>query len=132
MPWSRTAEKSALRQAGIQLIQLDNNMASLVKFIDLRCRAASRDLLTSVERVGAVERARDLHARKLELEEEKMGQGRSTTQLIIDYQDDLAFADADYISSVSIFQKALAQYRLVQGTLLEDDPVLKTELEMRE
>jgi outer membrane protein TolC len=120
LPWFRQKEKSELRQAEIQLRQLDNQVDALERRIDRECRIAARELVTAIKRVAATKKARDLHARKLELEEKKMEQGRSSTRFVIEYQDDLAFAEMEHVLSRSTHQKALAGYLLVQGILLED------------
>lgn len=126
--WSRREEKAALRQARLRLEQIDYEYEALERAVLLECRLAARNLRTSAERVTAAQRAREIEARKLELEQEKLVQGRTTTRFIIDYQDDLEFAELTYVDALARYQKDLAQYRLVQGTLLEiigiEDPVM--------
>jgi len=119
MPWLRTAEFSALREAEFRLRQVERDSEALERMILLECRLAARDLRTAVERVEATRRARDLEARKLEREQVKMAQGRSETRIVVDYQDDLEFAELAVVDAVAAYHIRLAQYRLVQGILLD-------------
>jgi outer membrane protein TolC len=119
LPLWKTATKAAVRQAELQIRRIDREYEALERSVLLECRLAARYAKTSAERVKATAKALALQGRKLELEQVKLAQGRSTTRFVIEYQDDLEFAQLAAVDAVARFEKDLAQYRLVQGILLE-------------
>jgi len=119
-PWSRSAERAVLAQSELRLRQVDRDIEALERIVLLECRLVARDLATAHERVGATIRAMGIQERKLELEQEKFAQGRSTTKVVVDYQDDLEFAQLSCVDAVARYQKDRVRYRAVQGILLRD------------
>jgi outer membrane protein TolC len=118
--WSRSAEKAALSQARLRLRQVETELQAAERSVLLQCRLAARDLATSTERVAAAQRAGELHMRKLELEQEKLAQGRSNTRIVVDYQDDLEFAQLAYVDAVAHYRRDAVRFRSVQGRLLNE------------
>ena len=118
VPLWRRAEKAALRQAAFQRQRADREYEALERIVLLECRLAARNVKTSAERVTAAMKASELQRRKLDLEQVKLSQGRTTTRFVIEYQDDLEFSQLAAVDAVARYEKDLAQYRLVQGILL--------------
>ena len=119
MPWRRRAERSAVRQARVALVQVDNQLQLLAREVELDCRWAVRRLATAEKQVWATQKARMLHQEKLNVELEKQRQGRSSTSIVISYQDDLGAAEARCVEALGEYQQALAQYRFAIGTILD-------------
>ncbi|MEM7392584.1 MAG: TolC family protein, partial [Verrucomicrobiota bacterium] len=119
LPWNRTAEKARLKQAEIRLRQIEQRQDELTSSIKLNCREAARDLMTARERLKAGRIARDLHAEKLEAERAIPPRANERKlPLLIEYQDDLSFADLAVVRATADVQVRRAQYLLVQGRLL--------------
>ena len=120
IPWRRQQEKSRIQQAELELIQALNRVETLKDDIRLACITTAREFQTSIERVKAARKALDLQTKKLKLEEEKFLRGRSTTQQIIEYQDDVEFAESSFFIAESLFKQTDARYRLAQGVLIAE------------
>ncbi len=113
--WGRTAEQSALEEARLLHEKAGNNRRALEAAIGLECAVADRNLQNGRERVVETRRARDLQAKKLALEEEKFGQGRSAINVLVQYEDDFALASQGHNVALASYQKAIVQYRLAHG-----------------
>lgn len=124
IPLFRTAEKSAVRQATLQLKKARNNAESLRNAVELECRMATRALVASLTRVEAVKLAMELQKRKLDLERSKFeNEGRSATQWVIQAEDDFSVAEMAYNLAISECEKSVAHYRMAKGL----DPVSLSE-----
>lgn len=88
----------------------------MVTQIKNQCRATVRYVNTMSKYVKANEKAMQLQRKKLELEEKKFNQGRSNSQFILSYQDDLSRAESDYFKAWADYNKALADLDLVIGS----------------
>lgn len=117
VPLARRAEKSAVRQSKLRLALANNNILAMRAALCLECRAATRRLATANATLTATRRAMELHARKLEREQQKFEQGRSSTDQLTRYQDDLEQAEMRYSVAWGARQKAQVQYQTVRGVL---------------
>ncbi|MBU0677436.1 MAG: TolC family protein [Verrucomicrobia bacterium] len=122
VPIFRDREKAELRQAELELEQIQEGIADIELLIERQCRSAVRNLDTAWKTVAATKKALDLQTKKLSLEEEKLRQGRSNTRIIMDYQDDLEFAENSYLIALSRYRIAAAELALVRGDIV--DPLL--------
>ncbi len=125
MGLGRTAERSALEEARLLREKAVNNRKALESAIGLECSVVERNLENGWERVVETQRARDLEAKKLALEQEKFGQGRSAINLIVQYEDDYALAAMNHNVALASYQKAIVQYRLAYG----ESPVAGVEMD---
>ena len=115
----RTLERSQLRQADLAAMKVKNQLNNTRRTIAWEIRTAVRDLEAAYERVAATRKAKGLQARKLDLELEKVDQGRSSTRIVIEYQDDLSFAEFSVIEAIALYHQAVIQMRLAQGTIVD-------------
>ncbi|MBN1622710.1 MAG: TolC family protein [Endomicrobiales bacterium] len=80
-----------------------------------QCRSIVRYLNTMAKYIEASGKALKLQEKKLYLEGIKFNQGRSNSQFILNYQDDLSRAETDYLKALTDYHKALADLKLVRG-----------------
>ena len=64
-----------------------------------------------------------LQTQKLELEEKKFNQGRSSLDLVIDYQEDLLTAQTNKLQSILQYKEAYINWQLAQGVFVEDQKI---------
>ena len=113
---SRTAEKSAIRNAERESKKASNDVADMKAAIDYECRAVARVLSASLEQVAATRRATELRERRLKLEQEKFDQGRSDTRWVVQAQDELVRSRMASQISIANAHKAEAASRAAAGT----------------
>jgi HAE1 family hydrophobic/amphiphilic exporter-1 len=123
MPLERTAERSELRQARLEVERVLNEQENTARAIGWDVRRLWRDLDTARERVAATRKASGLQKRKLALEYREFEQGRSTTRTIVEYQDDLAFSELSAVLAEARYHEAWVRFELARGTLLDKQPV---------
>jgi len=73
----------------------------------------------TLKQVGLAQRAKDLAAKKLQLEEDKMRVGRSSNFQVISYQRDLTNAQNEELRAIAGYLKALGQLERSMGTTLQ-------------
>ena len=118
MPLERTADKSRLRQAERQVEIWEARYTQVARQVEMELRDALRRLATAREQVRATRRARDLHEAKWQEESRKLAQGRSNTQLVIRYQEDLEHAEAAVVTAWAGYEQAQAALLLARGILV--------------
>ncbi|MBI2608084.1 MAG: TolC family protein [Deltaproteobacteria bacterium] len=64
-----------------------------------------------------------LQTQKLELEEKKFNQGRSSLDLVIDYQEDLLAAQTNKLQSILQYKEAYINWQLAQGVFVKDHTI---------
>lgn len=79
------------------------------------CKVITRRINTQALYVKAVLKALKLQGKKLQLEEIKFNQGRSSIQWLLNYQDDLNRAEIDSLKAMTDYYKASADVKLVMG-----------------
>jgi outer membrane protein TolC len=73
----------------------------------------------TLNQVGLAQRAKELAAQKLQLEEDKMRVGRSSNFQVISYQRDLTNAQNEELRAIAGYLKALGQLERSMGTTLQ-------------
>lgn len=73
----------------------------------------------TLKQVGMAQRAKELAARKLQLEDDKMRVGRSSNFQVISYQRDLTNAQNEELRAIASYLKALGQLERSMGTTLQ-------------
>ena len=114
MPFNKGAS-SALRQAEYDGLISAASKEDIRRSITVRCRNLVRGINTAAEYYEAAVKAVRLQERKLELEEKKFSQGRSSSQFVLVYQDDLRRAEIEYYRSITGYESLLADLRLITG-----------------
>lgn len=117
---SRTGDKAEAARLRFEVEAAEEDLRDLESSILLECRSAARNLQTALKRVDAAEKAAKLQRSKLEQEQDKMEQGRSTTAVVIQYMDDLDMAEWTVIRAQAEAQVLWAEYQRVQGILVQE------------
>jgi len=73
----------------------------------------------TLKQVGLAQRAKELAAQKLQLEEDKMRVGRSSNFQVISYQRDMTNAQNEELRAIAGYLKALGQLERSMGTTLQ-------------
>jgi len=118
MPLERTADKSRLRQAERQVEIWESRYTHAARQVEMEIRDGMRRLATAREQVRATRKAHDLHEAKWQEESRKLSQGRSNTQLVIRYQEDLEHAEAAMVTAWASYEQAQAALLLARGILV--------------
>ncbi|MFH1379057.1 MAG: TolC family protein [bacterium] len=106
-----------LAQTEYEIAQL--TLKNIEKNILVESSQAHRKVLTSIKRVRAVQKAEKLQEQKLNLEEKKFKQGRSSVKIVIDFQDDLQAARLSSLQSLIEYTMSRVELDFIKGSLLK-------------
>ena len=98
-------------------------LSSLRQKITVEMRNKVRDVRTNLERIKATRKARELAVKKLEAEEKKYEVGMSTNHQVLEFQEDLAAAEANELKAVIDYNKSLISVEKSKGTILEKNEI---------
>lgn len=119
VPLPAVAEGAELRKQRLELERLENNVGRLTDQVASQVRGRLRELRTLRRRQEEVRRAVEFHREKLRREEERYRTGRSSTRLLIQYQDDLESAETLALQIRLQYDLALAGLAFAEGRLME-------------
>ncbi|MEA2082485.1 MAG: TolC family protein [Elusimicrobiota bacterium] len=103
----RSGELAVLKSA----VQFEEIMSAVKK----ECREITRRVNTHGKYLRSAEKILILQKKKLELEERKFRQGRSSLQWLLTFRDDLVRAEIDHKKALADYGKALADLKLITG-----------------
>jgi outer membrane protein TolC len=98
-------------------------LRDLKKEISGELAQAMTKVKTNLQRIKATKAASALARKKLEAEEKKYEVGMSTTHDVLDFQEDLAIAEANELRALIDYIKSVIELEKSQGTLLETSNV---------
>jgi HAE1 family hydrophobic/amphiphilic exporter-1 len=119
------------QRASAQLaIQRENaELADLRARIATEVRTAARALDTAAKQIEAARSSRGFQERNLDAERKRYENGMSTSFRINEIQEDLTQARSREVTAVTTYRRALADYYLVTGRLLEEKGIEVAEQE---
>ncbi len=109
------ADRSRLKTTSNNLKKTELSIKDKITSIETECRDIARKLNTQNKYVAASMSAKNLQRKKLNLEEEKFNQGRSSIQWVLRYQDDLAAALSNYYRALTDYYNLKADLELYTG-----------------
>ncbi|MEK7854353.1 MAG: TolC family protein, partial [candidate division NC10 bacterium] len=118
-PLGNRAARSEVERARLLLEQARTSLRNVDQQVSVEVREAVRQVRTTLERIEATQRARELAAEQLRIEERRLQAGVSTTFQVLQFQDDLARAEANEIRAATDYRKALATTDRVTAATLE-------------
>ncbi|MGH7395054.1 MAG: TolC family protein, partial [Candidatus Methylomirabilales bacterium] len=118
-PLGNRAARSEAERVRLLLEQARVSLRNVDQRVALEVREAVRQVRTTLERIEATRRARELAAEQLRIEEKRLEAGVSTTFQVLEFQDDLTRAEANEIRASTDYRKALAAIDRVTATSLE-------------
>jgi outer membrane protein len=116
--WNRAAESRHLR-AVLSRQQAREAVDNLSQLIEVDVRTAYLEIARTQEQVAATAATRKLQEEKLRAETEKFRQGKSTSLLVAQAQQDLVSSQIDEVQAVVNSMKALVEIYRQEGSLLE-------------
>jgi outer membrane protein TolC len=117
-PLGNRAARSEAQRARLLLEQARTSLRNVDQRVALEVREAVRQVRTTLERIEATRRARELAAEQLRIEERRLEAGVSTTFQVLEFQDDLARAEANESRAATDYRKALAAIDRVTAATL--------------
>lgn len=118
-PLGNRAARSGAERARLLLEQARTSLRNVDQQVAVEVREAVRQVRTTLERIEATRRARELAAEQLRIEERRLEAGVSTTFQVLQFQDDLTRAEANAIRAVTDYRKAIAAIDRVTAATLE-------------
>jgi len=118
-PLGNRAARSDAERARLLLEQARTSLRNVDQQVSVEVREAVRQVRATLERIEATKRARELAAEQLRIEERRLEAGVSTTFQVLQFQDDLARAEANAIRASTDYRKALAAMDRVTAATLE-------------
>jgi outer membrane protein len=118
-PLQNRKARAEYRQAKTQLAQLDESRKNLEDGIRLEVRASVRSLDTNLKLIDAYKAAVASEQANLESELKRYDVGFATMFEVLNYQEDLATAQVNYVDSIINYNKALIGLQKTTGALLE-------------
>jgi len=106
---------SLLKSGELVILKDRASLDELRSRITKECREITRRLNTQAKYLRAAEKILGLQKKKLELEEIKFQQGRSSLQWTLSFRDDLIRAEIDYQRAETDYRKAVADLKLITG-----------------
>lgn len=117
-PWGNKEAKGNYEKAKLTKAQLLIAFARLEQTIILRVRDAVRGVDIARREVDASNKRKETETRRYEAIERRFREGLVSTHDMLDYQEDLAAAEANYIQALIDYNKALITLDKKVGTTL--------------
>lgn len=118
VPLPPVAEGAEFRRQRLELERSRNNLRRLSDQVGNQVRSRMREVRTLAGRMEEVRRAVEFQREKLRREEEKYRTGRSSTRLLIQYQDDVENAETLELQIRLQYDLALAGLAFAEGRLM--------------
>jgi outer membrane protein TolC len=119
VPLVPVSDFAELRKQELELQRLQNNLDRTSDQIRNQVASRMREAETLSFRLGEVRRAVSFQEEKLKKEQEKYKVGRSSTRLVLQYQDDLETAEMQELQLRLQYTLSLVSLRFVQGRFLD-------------
>jgi outer membrane protein len=124
IPIGNAQAKASYAQARIELERASLNFQKVQQDVTLEVETAVDNLQTALQSIDATRVARELAQRNLENQQARYDVGLATTKDILDFQADLAQAEAAEINALTTYNSDLATLRRAEGTLLDSRNVI--------
>jgi len=118
-PLGNRSARSALIQAKLTDDQSRTSLLNLKRQIVSQVREAVRRIEANVALVESTRAARALAEEQLRVEQKRLEAGVTTTFNVLQFQRDLAAAQAFEVQAITTYNQNLANLELVKGTVLE-------------
>jgi outer membrane protein TolC len=118
-PLGNRSARSALIQAKLTDDQSRTSLLNLKRQIVSQVREAVRRIEANVQLVESTRLARVLAEEQLRVEQKRLEAGVTTTFNVLQFQRDLASAQAFEVQAITTYNQNLANLELVKGTVLE-------------
>ncbi len=117
-PWGRNFEKGQYKAARLEASQVDASIRNLQLFIIQDVRNALRGIETDWNRVISTEKTRKYRVENLKAERKKFDVGVSTAHDLLEFEEDLAEAEANEQRAIIDYTLSLTNLLRANGALL--------------
>jgi outer membrane protein TolC len=118
-PIGTSIADAAVAQTRVQRQQDVTNLRQLEIQVATSVRDAARQVDTSLKRVDATRKARELAERRLDAEQKRISVGMSTTFQLVQAQRDIANARLNELNAIIDYNRALINFQAVQSVPLQ-------------
>lgn len=119
-PILNRGERAAKDIARLNLRREELEYERIEQVVTIQLDNGARRLDTEWKRIKVTQRARELAELSLKAEERKLQLGTSQVFFVLDLQEDLANAEIREKAAIAEYNKAIADYELLRGSLLEN------------
>jgi len=119
-PLQNRQARAAHRQSGSRLEQARETIANLQDIIRLEVQTTLRALETDMKLAKAFEASIEAEKAKLESQKKRYDVGLATIFEVLEFQEDLAVAERNYIRTVIDYNKAMIELQRVKASFLQD------------
>ncbi len=123
IPLRNRVAKADQYRSELEYRQAELRMEQLKKQIRIEVRNAQYALEQTGARVGAARKARDLAQRTFEIMQKEQALGAGSTFQTMTAQRDLALAELDLVTAMTIYEKAKVELDRATGTTLEHNDI---------
>jgi outer membrane protein TolC len=123
IPLRNRVAKADQFRSELEYRQAELRMEQLKKQIRIEVRNAQYALQQTGARVGAARKARDLAQRTFEIMQKEQTLGAGSTYQTMTAQRDLAVAELDLVTAMTIYEKAKVELDRATGTTLEHNDI---------
>lgn len=113
------ARKQRYLNAEISLKKIKISLKEIRENIKIEVTDAIRNIKLQMEQIRLAERVRELSEKKLDIEQKKLKEGRSTNFQIVTFQDDLVEAQTNELNAKIEYLNALTHLDQILGTTLD-------------
>jgi outer membrane protein len=122
-PLQNRKARAAWEQAQASLEAQEIYIEKTAQAITQQIRASLREIRTARERIDINQTAVEFERANLDSEKERFSVGASTSFQVLQFQEDFARAQVNYLQSITEYNKARIDLEAAQGTLLESSGV---------
>jgi outer membrane protein TolC len=119
LPWGNRTERGKYRSANLQVSQLDASIQNLRLLIIQDTRNALREVQTNWQRLASTRETTRFRRKSLEAEEKKFEVGVSTAHDVLEFEEELAEAEAGERRAVTDYTLSLSNLLRATGSLLK-------------
>jgi outer membrane protein TolC len=119
-PLQNRQARAAYRQSGSRLEQARETITNLEDIIRLEVQTTLRALETNLKLTKAFEASIEAEKAKLESQKKRYDVGLATIFEVLEFQEDLAVAERNYIRTVIDYNKAMIELQRVKASFLQD------------
>ena len=119
-PLQNRAARARRTSAELAVEREEARLEDLKAGIVTEVRTAARAVETAAKQIEAARASRVFQERNLDAERKRYENGMSTSYRINEIQEDLALARSREVTAVTTYRRALADYYLATGRLLEE------------
>jgi outer membrane protein len=119
VPLGNRLARSTYERRRLEVERALIELKDLEQEIIVQVRGAVRDINSFLEQVRAARVARELAAKQLSQEQQRLDVGRATTHDVLEYQEDYAQAQRSEMRAIVDYLKSLVALERTKGTLLE-------------